>query len=109
MAVRIRLGAQPRNYQLPITKLMDYYLILYFLAGIIQDFLFTSSLRFVAKGKAFFASTCSFLETIVTLVVLYDILTRLDSQRSIVAIICYALGIGIGTFLAMKLKIGLKE
>lgn len=88
---------------------MDFYLILYFFAGILQDFFFTLSLKFVARGKAFSASICSFSETIVTLLVLYNILTRLDSQRSIIAIVCYALGIGVGTFVAMKAKWGEKK
>ncbi|MEI6396895.1 MAG: hypothetical protein WCO48_02400 [Candidatus Taylorbacteria bacterium] len=41
--------------------------------------------------------------------VLYNVLNRLDSERSIIAIIVYALGIGTGTFLGMKFKIGSGE
>jgi len=40
---------------------MNYYLILYFIAGIVEDFLFTLSIRFVAGGKVFWASACAFL------------------------------------------------
>jgi uncharacterized protein YebE (UPF0316 family) len=88
---------------------MNYYLIIYFFAGILQDFLLTLNYRFIAKDKTAFAVLTSFLVTIVSMLVLYNILTQLDSQRSIVAIIVYALGIGTGTFLAMKFKYGLKE
>jgi len=40
------------------------------------------------------------------MVVLYNILNELDSQRSILAILIYSVGIATGTYLAMKFKIG---
>lgn len=85
---------------------MDYYLILYFFAGILQDFLLTLNWRYIAKHKIAPAVGLSFSVTIVSLLVIYDIISRLDSQRSILAIIIYAAGIATGTFLAMKFKIG---
>lgn len=88
---------------------MDYYLILYSLAGVLQDFLLTLNWRFINKGRAIPAAFFSFMVTVVTMLVLYNILTQLDKQRSIVAIIVYALGIGIGTILGMKTKIGSKN
>jgi uncharacterized protein YebE (UPF0316 family) len=88
---------------------MSFYLIIYFFAGVLQDFLFTLNLRYVAKNKVFLAVLTSFLVTVVNLVVLYNILTQLDSQRTLVAIIIYALGITTGTFFAMKFKMGLRE
>ena len=88
---------------------MSLYLIVYFLAGILQDFLLTLNWRFVAKDKVWPASIYSFLTTVVSLLVLYNILTRLDSERSLIAILVYAFGIGTGTFLGMKVKYGLKE
>jgi len=90
---------------------MNYYLdlIVYFFAGIVQDFLLTLNWRFVAKEKPLPAVTFSFLTTVVSMIVFYDILTQLDSQRSIVAIIIYALGIGTGTYLGMKVKKGLQD
>jgi uncharacterized protein YebE (UPF0316 family) len=81
------------------------WLIIYFFAGVVQDFLFTVNLRYVAKNKISLAVLTSFLVTVVNLLVLYNILTKLDEQRTIVAIIIYALGITMGTFLAMKFKI----
>ncbi len=88
---------------------MDYFLILYFLAGVLQDFLLTLNWRFINKEKAMPAAIFSFAVTVVSMLVLYNILTQLDKQRSIVAIIVYALGIGTGTILGMKTKIGSKN
>jgi hypothetical protein len=81
------------------------WLIIYFFAGVLQDFLATINVRYIAKNKILAAIFTSFLVTVVGLLVLYNILTNLDSQRSIIAIIVYALGIAVGTFLAMKFKI----
>lgn len=90
---------------------MNLYLIflIYFLAGVLQDFLFTVNLRYVAKNKVFLAVLTSFLVTIVNLIALYNILTQLDPNKTISTIIVYALGITTGTFLAMKFKSGLKD
>jgi uncharacterized protein YebE (UPF0316 family) len=84
---------------------MDLNLIFYFLAGIAQDFLITLNWRYVTKNKAVMASLFSFLVTIVTMIILYKILVGLDSEQSAIAIIVYALGIGVGTFLGMRFKI----
>ena len=88
---------------------MDFYLVLYFLAGIVQDFLTTLNWRFIAKENMPLAVLPSFLSTVVWFLVLYNILTRLDGERSLLAIIVYAAGIGIGTFFGMKLKISFKD
>ncbi len=84
---------------------MDYFLIIYFLAGILQDFLFTLSLRLVNHEKALKASSVAFMDNLVSVGVLYSILSRLDSERSITAIVVYSFGIGVGTYLAMKFKL----
>jgi hypothetical protein len=84
---------------------MNIYLLFYFLAGILQDFLLTLNFRFIAKEKIIPASLLSFLTTVVSMLVLYNILTRLDRNRSLIAIIVYALGISTGTALGMKTKI----
>ena len=88
---------------------MYYYFIIFYFAGILQDFLLTLNWRYIAKNRVIPASTLSFLVTIVTMTVLYNVLNRLDSERSVIAIIVYALGIGTGTFLGMKFKIGSNE
>ena len=88
---------------------MDYYFIIYFLAGLLQDFILTLNLRFIAKDKVIPAAISSFIVTIITLLVIYNILTQLETQKTIIAIIVYALGIGVGTFLAMKVKAGFKD
>lgn len=79
--------------------------IIYFLAGVLQDVFFTLNVRYVAKEKVFLAVLTSFLTVVVSMIVLYNIITQLSDQRGIVAIIIYAAGISLGTFLAMKLKI----
>ena len=73
---------------------MGYYLLIYFLAGVLQDFL---------------PSVFSFVVTLVSMFVLYNILTRLDEERSIVAIIVYAVGIVVGTLLGMKARLSLRK
>lgn len=88
---------------------MDYYLILYFFAGILQDFLLTLNWRYIAKHKIAPAVLTSFVVTIVSLLVLYNIITHLNDHRGIMAIVIYAAGIATGTFLAMKFKIGFGE
>lgn len=81
----------------------------YFLAGVLQDFLVTINQRYVIKNRVMSAIITSFLITIVGMIVLYNIISSLDSEKSVPAIIVYALGIAVGTFLAMKLKIGQKN
>lgn len=87
---------------------MTLQLLAYFLAGVLQDFLFTLNIKYVAVNKVILAMVTSFLITVVNLVVLYNILAAFDSQRSILAIIIYAAGIACGTLLGMKLKVGKK-
>lgn len=87
---------------------MIFSLVLYFIAGVIQDFLLTSNWRAVAKEKILYATLFSFLTTVISMVVIYNILTSLDADKSILAIVIYASGIATGTFIAMKLKIGSK-
>ncbi len=87
---------------------MNYFLILYFIAGILSDFLFTMNMRFVAKERPFLAALVSFSTTIISLYVLFSIITTLQQSRGFVAILVYALGIGTGTYIAMRLKIDKK-
>lgn len=80
---------------------MDAYLFVYFFVGVLQDFLVTMNWKYVAKNKILPAVSFSFLTTLVNMVSLYDILTRLDQQNSLFAIVVYATGISMGTLLAM--------
>lgn len=79
--------------------------VLYYIAGIVQDFLLTLNWRFIAKDKPIPATTFSFFTTVVSMLVLYNIITRLDETRSVIGIVFYATGIGTGTYLGMKLKL----
>jgi uncharacterized protein YebE (UPF0316 family) len=85
---------------------MDYYIFLYFFVGILQDFLLTLNWRYISKNKTIPAALTSFIVTIVGLSVLYHILTHLNNNRGIIAIVIYAAGIATGTVLGMKLKSG---
>ena len=89
---------------------MEIYLlfIVYFIVGIIQDFFFTLNLRYVAREKIMPAIFTSFITVVISMSVLFNIITKLSDERGILAIIIYAAGIGVGTFLAMKFKLGLK-
>ena len=82
--------------------------IIYFFAGVLQDFLFTVNLRYVAKDKIFMSVATSFLTVVVSMLALYNIVTQLDPANGIPAIIIYCLGIASGTYLAMKFKISSK-
>lgn len=88
---------------------MILHLIAYYLVGIVQDFLFTLNLRYTAKDKVAPAVLFSILTVLVSMLVLYNIITELDAQKSILSIIIYSLGIGTGTYLAMKFKAGFKD
>lgn len=83
--------------------------LIYFIAGIIQDFVLTLNWRYVAKDKTLPAVIFSFLAVVISLLVLYNILTQLDEKRTIPAILIYALGVSTGTYLGMKFKPGLKK
>jgi len=88
---------------------MGYYIILYFFVGILQDFLLTLNIRYITKHKIGPAVLMSFLVTTTTMLVIYNILSKLDEQRSIVAIIIYAAGVACGTFFGMKFKFGMED
>ncbi len=90
---------------------MDYFInyLIYFAVGIVQDFFTTLNWRYVAKDRVWQAMLFSFLTTAVGMIVLYNIITQLDPNKSVTAIIIYSLGITAGTFLAMKFKVGLKD
>lgn len=79
-------------------------LALYFLVGVVQDFFFTLNSKYIAEKKIWPAVGFSFLTILMSMVVLYNILNELDSEKSIVAIFIYSLGIALGTYLAMKFE-----
>ena len=83
--------------------------VIYFFAGVLQDFLFTVNLRYVNKNKIFMSVLTSFLTVVVSMLALYNIIKDLDPSNGIPAIIIYCVGIACGTYLAMKFKISSKE
>jgi len=97
-------SGRPRSKNKKTLMILE--LLAYFFAGVLQDTLFTLNQRYVIKNHVISAMLTSFLITIVGLVVLYNILSSLDPQQSIVGITVYAFGVAAGTLLGMKLKIG---
>ena len=79
--------------------------MLYFFAGAGQNFLFILNMRFVQRGHALLASIFSFLVSMLSVWVLYDIITRINQSRGILAIVIYSLGFAAGSFVAMKFKL----
>ncbi|TSC94495.1 MAG: Uncharacterized protein CEN87_464 [Parcubacteria group bacterium Licking1014_1] len=79
-------------------------LIVYFIVGVVQDFFFTLNTKYVAEKKVWLAVGFSFLTILMSMVVLYNILNEIDSEKSIVAIFVYSLGIALGTYFAMKFE-----
>ncbi len=77
-------------------------LVIYFFVGVVQDFCFTMNARYIAEKKVLPAVIFSFLTVMMNMLVLYNILSDIDSQTSILAIIVYSFGIGAGTYVAMK-------
>ena len=69
----------------------------------------TLNWRYIAKHKIAPAVSMSFLVTITTMLVIYNIIAKLDEERSVVAIVIYAAGVAMGTFLGMKFKYGMDE
>ena len=63
---------------------------LYFIAGIIQEFLFTVNFLTVSFG----------------MVIFYNIIARFNNEQSFIAIGVYSFGIGVGTALGMKYHMG---
>lgn len=84
---------------------MNYFLILYFFAGVAQNFLFILNMRFVQRGHTLLVGFFSFWVSMLSVWVLYDIITRINQSRSIIAIVIYSFGFAAGSFTAMKLKL----
>lgn len=78
-------------------------LVIYFVVGVVQDFFFTLNTKYVAQNKTLPAVFYSFLTVLMSMLVLYNILSEIDAERSIIAIVVYSCGIAVGTFVAMKI------
>lgn len=75
--------------------------LLFFLVGILQDFLITSYYQAIAKERSWHASALSTSITLVNLVILYEILSGIQNQI-LTIILAYAIGNGVGTMIVMK-------
>lgn len=77
-------------------------MVIYFFVGVAQDFFFTLNSRYIAEKKTGPAVLFSFLTILMSMLVLYNILSDINSETSILAIVVYSCGIATGTFVAMK-------
>lgn len=62
-------------------------------------------MRFVHRERALLVGLFSFLVSMLSVWVLYDIITRIGQARGMIAIVIYSLGFAAGSFTAMKLKL----
>ncbi len=79
-------------------------LLLFFIAGLIQDLLWTLNVSAVSERKTFRATTYSFINTVFSMMVLYTILEQVGPDKGLIVIIAYALGVGMGTLIGMEYK-----
>ncbi len=78
-------------------------LFLFFVAGVIQTVFSIIIIRYVTKEKAIHAAAITFLSSLIQLGVLASILS--DIQNSVLSIFIFSLGIAIGAYLGIKLKL----
>ncbi len=76
--------------------------VIYFGTGVLQDIAIALYYRFVADKKAGLSATLSSITTLINLTILYGILTNLTPDSGVWLIITYALGNGVGAYLAVK-------
>jgi hypothetical protein len=70
---------------------------LFFAVGFVQDLLITFYYQAVARDNSEKSAVLSVIVTLVNVIVLYEILTGIES-RVISVIVAYALGNGVGTY-----------
>ena len=81
---------------------MNFYLniIVYFLVGVLQDFMIALYTRLVSTKQTIWASLLSFIITAINLAVIYTLLTGLE-DKGWIAILAYAIGNAVGTGIGM--------
>jgi len=77
-------------------------MIWYLLAGWLEDFLVTINVRLIIRKKEITTSIISAISTFIYGVVLYNIFQAAMGWQ---AIGIYALGVGLGTYTGMKVKL----
>lgn len=81
--------------------------VIFFLVGIAEDFIGTMTLRLLVAKRIVATTLCTFAITLISLAVFYGIFIKIDNDpKRFVAIVVYSAGIALGTFLAMKVKLG---
>lgn len=75
-------------------------ILLYLLIGFIEMFIVTARTSLISKGKTIAASSVVFLESIVGLFILNQIVSNLGGNWSI--LIAYSMGGSLGTFVNLR-------
>jgi dolichol kinase len=79
-------------------------LLLFFLAGLFQDLLWTLTMRAVSERKTYHAATLSFINNVSGTLVFYSIFEKIDPSQSLLVILIFGLGVGTGTIVGMEYK-----
>ena len=80
--------------------------LIFFIVGVIEDFIGTMTLRYLIAKRIWATTISTFAITIISLAVFYGIFIKIEEDpKRFLAILVYSLGISVGTFLAMKIKI----
>jgi len=84
-------------------------LIGYFVIGILLEFLSTLYVRLVTGRHSLRAASISFLNTILIIGIIYNIIESISVQRNYLILIIYAAGVATGTFVGTKFNLKLKS
>ncbi len=75
--------------------------LVFFLVGVVQDLFITYYYQTISKGQAWKAGFLSTAITIISLLILYEILSGIENEV-ISIILAYAVGNGVGTIIVIK-------
>lgn len=87
----------------------SYILFVYFGIAVFQAFLSGANIKLIAKDEALKAAAVTFTTNLISFTVLYSIIARLGTERGLVAITIYCLGLAAGIYLAVKAKFGVNR
>ena len=79
-------------------------LLLFYIAGLLQDLLWTLTIGAVSERKTYFAASLSFVNTVSGTIIFYRIFEQIDQDSGLLAILVYGLGVATGTIIGMEYK-----
>lgn len=78
----------------------------YFGIGILLEFLSTLYVRFVAGKHSIRAASISFINTILVVGMIYNIIESINATHNYLVLVVYALGVAAGTYFGTRFQIG---